>query len=337
MVSICGLDLSTKHQVVIINNFDATQISIKDFLEKQGIETRKEGNKYFCSSPFSTDTNWSFVIYPTNTYFDFSTGHGGNILNLVSKLENISTSEASKKLREGSEFITYEKANKDSGAQSKQDKPFNYKKYINTNPEECEQIKAYAASRGITEGYFCGVFFTRLSLENQNKRGSSNWVRVPALGFLHVNKDLKPCGAKFRRIDGKEPRFNARGTLGWYLLPTKQMESILSCPTLYVVESESSANSLMMYMQGVQKPAIILSRGGVSAAPSKLDLPEKYRDLSIKLIIDYDGNEGLYQQRLALYKDLGAEPIKLILPKGSDINSLYCENKMWLVEQLLLQ
>lgn len=55
---------------------DITKISIKEYLEGMGIPTRKEGARHFASSPFSTDSNWSFVIYPTNTYFDFSTGQG---------------------------------------------------------------------------------------------------------------------------------------------------------------------------------------------------------------------------------------------------------------------
>ncbi len=65
------------------------------------------------------------------------------------------------------------------------------------------------------------------------------------------------------------------------------------------------------------------------------NLLQEYRELKKKLIIDYDGNEELYQQRLKLYEGLGAEPIKLILPKGEDINSLYCKKQMWLIEHML--
>ena len=57
--------------------------------------------------------------------------------------------------------------------------------------------------------------------------------------------------------------------------------------------------------------------------------------MKIKLIIDYDGNETLYEERFKLYAHLNPEPIRLILAKGEDINSLYNLNKMYVIENLL--
>jgi hypothetical protein len=68
---------------------------------------------------------------------------------------------------------------------------------------------------------------------------------------------------------------------------------------------------------------------------TRKELPEHLQNSKIKLIVDFDGNEKLYQERLRLYKDLGAEPIKLILPKGEDINSLFVKKQMYLIEHLL--
>lgn len=342
---------------------DILQISIKDYLEGIGIPTRKEGSRYFASSPFSRDSNWSFVIYPTNTYFDFSTGHGGNIINLVSRLNGISLSDAANQLRNGVKHEKYKPNYKKIKEELFKEVEFKLEKYINHNEEECEKIHAYAKNRGITEGYFCGVFFTRF-VESDPKMdrpilSGSKWIRVPALGFLHVDKNLKPCGAKFRKIitgtpKDQSPRFSARGNLGFYMFftqtkevfgtETHQMMSISekiaqlntqSC-VLYVVESESSANSLASWLQKHQISSVVLSRGGVSSACKTEDLPEQLQGLQKKLIIDYDGNEELYQQRLQLYSDLDAQPIKLILPKGEDINSLYVKNEMWKIENLLL-
>jgi hypothetical protein len=317
-------------------------IPIKDYLNEIGIPTRKEGNRYFASSPFSRDSNWSFCIYPTNTFFDFSSGHGGNIINLVARIDGTSVQEAAKKLRQGISHEKYKPNYKRIKEQLRSQTPFDYEKYINTDPEECKQIKAYAASRGITEGYFCGVFFTRVGNDFRGKI-EGKWIRVPALGFLHVDKDLKPCGTKFRKLvvgqpKDQSPRFSARGQLGLYLLDGLKVNQLLkqTSPALYVVESESSANSLFSWKKGRNEPCVILSRGGVASVPKLADLPEEYQVLPIKLIIDYDGNEELYQQRLLLYKDLNAEPIKLILPKGEDINSLYCKNEMWKIEKMLL-
>jgi hypothetical protein len=318
---------------------DILKIPIQDFLEGMGIPTRKEGNKLFASSPFSSDRNWSFCIYPTNTFFDFSSGCGGNILNLVSRLHGISFSEAARRLRDGISHETYKPNYKNPRPQQEPIQPFDYEKYINTNPEECAQIKAYAASRGITEGYFCGVFFTRQVVGKEH----SGWLRNPSLAFLHVDKYLKPCGAKFRKIKPTEDsrdqsvRFSSRGALGFYILETNPNAK----PTqMYVVESESSANSLWEYLKIygiVTENYVVLSRGGVSSAPKLEELPEIYQSLPKKVIIDYDGSEELYQKRLKLYAGLLAQPIRLILPKGEDINSLYVHNKMWMIEHLLLE
>lgn len=308
-------------------------ISIQEYLEAIGIKTRREGGRWFASSPFSRDSNWSFCIYPTNTYFDFSTGHGGNIINLVAKLDNISLKEAADRLRAGIKYELYKPNYAKAKEQLFKSEDFDVEKFINKDEKEIKAITAYAKSRGITDGYICGVFFTR------SDRDLKKWTRVPALGFIHVTKDLRPCGIKFRKITQGTPkdqsaRFSARGSLGFYIL--NMVEFPPEHTVLYVVESESSANSLHSYLKSINKNSIVLSRGGVSSAPKLEDLPIQLQGLKKKLIIDYDGNEELYQQRLKLYNDLGAEPIKLILEKGEDLNSLYCKGEIWKVEQMLL-
>lgn len=310
-------------------NEDITQIPIKDFLEGIGVVTRKEGSRYFCSSPFSSDRNWSFCIYPTNTYFDFSTGHGGNIINLVSRLYQLSLSEAAKQLRQGIKHEKYQPNYKKIKQTEEFWKEFKVEKYTNTDPGEIAQIRAYAESRGITDGYIPAVFFTR----DRNDKSAFKWRRVPALGFVHVDKHLQPCGIKLRRIDNQQPRFSARGNLGFYLM---RCSGNIQPDVVYIVESESSANSLWMYLREIGLNVVVVSRGGVSSAPKLNDLPEELQKLPKKLIIDYDGNEQLYNERLKLYRGLDAQPIKLILPKGEDINSLFCKGEIWKVEQMLL-
>ena len=327
---------------------DILQISIKDYLESIGIPTRKEGSRYFASSPFSRDSNWSFVIYPTNTYFDFSTGQGGNILNLVSRIYSISLSDAANQLRNGVKHEKYKPNYKKIKEELFKEVEFKLEKYINHDEEECEKIHAYAKSRGITEGYFCGVFFTRF-VESDPKMdrhilSGSKWIRVPALGFLHVDKNLKPCGAKFRKIITGTPvdqstRFSARGKSNLFIaISLTDLDKHLNTtsPVLFVVEGEINALSLQAYLQNCMQPAVVVSQGGVSASLTLEDLPTQLQGLKKKVIIDYDGNEELYQQRLQLYSGLDAQPIKLILPKGEDINSLYVKNEMWKIEQLLL-
>lgn len=56
----------------------------------------------FCS-PLRIDTNASFSVdYIRNVWFDHGLGEGGSIIDLVSRLENCSISQAAKKLEDGS-------------------------------------------------------------------------------------------------------------------------------------------------------------------------------------------------------------------------------------------
>lgn len=303
--------------------------SIPEYLNSIGIPTRKSGHKIFASSPFSRDTNWSFCCYPnTNSYFDFSTGHGGNIITLVSRINRCSNREAVEILKKGN-YEKYKPSYKQYKQEPKFWENFEVEKYTNYSKKDCEAIEVYAKSRGITRGYINAVFFTRVN---------ENWVRNPSIGFVHVDKFLKPCGIKFRKIQCQtpnDPRFSARGVLGFYVLENLGTKPSFESAVLYVVESESSANSLYEYLTILKKPAVIISRGGVSSAPKLDDLPDKYRYMKKKIIIDYDGNEELYQERLKLYEPLKGDPIKLILPKGEDLNTMFCKNELWKIDHLL--
>lgn len=302
---------------------------IVEYLNFSGISTEQHGAKHFASSPFSRDSNWSFCIYPSNTYFDWSTGYHGDIIDLVKRMESVSFVEAVDKLIEND--ISIYKPNYKAQRATKRDVPFDYSKYINNSKNEIKLIDDYANGRAITDGYYHGVFFTR----NDGK-----WVRHPALMFLHCDVDLQPSGVKFRKViessdeDGDNgPRFSARGHQGLYILENI-IEDSFESPVVYLVESETSANSLWEYTKRLNKSCVVISFGGVSSAPK--NIPDKYREYELKIIIDYDGNEDLYNERLKNYSHLNGEPIKLILPKGEDINSLYCKNKINLIKNSIL-
>lgn len=305
---------------------DAKSISIRDYLEARGIKTEKVGTRYRARSPFSRDTNPSFLIYPTNTYHDWSTGRNGDIIDLVKQLEGCTFPAAIQHLQRGQ----YRKFTPPEREETKETRPFNYKDFITHRADEIRAIRDYAGSRGICEGYENGVFFTR----ETGSSGEKTWIRHPSLGFLHRDKDLQICGIKLREINPKaQPRFNARGLLGLYILNGTKPTSYTD-PVLYVVEGEANANSLWM---SLKKTYDIISIGGATGTTYPLvNLPPHLQQLpKKKLIIDYDGNEQLYQERLKLYEHLNAEPIKLMLPKGEDINSLYMAGKMYLIDHLL--
>jgi hypothetical protein len=305
---------------------EAKAISIKDYLESRGIKVENAGRKWFCSSPFSRDTNWSFVIYPNNTFYCWSTGKAGDIIKLVQLLEGVEFRQALQHLSNGS-YPKYEVNYKKFKDDDDFWKNFDIERYKNKNEDEIKAIISYGQNRSICDGYSPGVYFTR-DFETRT------WVRNPAMMFTHVDKDLNICGAKFRNINGNNhPRFTTRGRLGFYILDTEIPETFKK-RRLWICESETSSNSLWQYFKNNNRPETIISMGGVASAPK--ELPIVYDNREKLLIIDYDGSEELYQERLKRYEHLNVKPIKLILPKGEDINSLYHKGHMWLIENLLL-
>lgn len=310
------------------------QISIKDYLELRGFQMEQHGPKWFCSSPFSRDTNWSFCIYPSNTYYCWSTGRHGDIINLVSQLENLDFKQSLEHLTAGNYSrytLNYSKFKPDENVYTE----FDYTKYLTNNEEEKKAIISYGLSRSIYSGYHCGVYFTR----NRDSKNPNKWIRHPAMMFLHQDVNGNICGAKFRKIydnnivdGGNGSRFSARGQLGFYILDTEISEHY-NKNRLWLCESETSSNSLWEYLRKRGIPSVVISMGGVSSGYKKL--PNKFTDYQINLIIDYDGSEELYQQRLKQYNHLNVKPIKLILPKGEDINSLYNKGEIWKIETLL--
>jgi hypothetical protein len=315
-----------KKKSISYNIEELKQFSIIGYLQSRGIDIEQNGKKHFCSSPFAKDTNWSFCIYPNNTFYCWSTGKSGDIIDLVQCLDGCSFQEAAASLVKGGFGLytpNYEtfKGNDDFW------KNFDINKYKTKDNDETAKIILYGASRSIHNGYDCGVYFTRDHI-------SSEWIRNPAMMFTHVDKNLNICGAKFRNINGNSnPRFTTRGRLGFYILDTNFPETWEKKRT-WLCESETSSNSLWEYFIQRQRPARIISMGGVSSAPK--ELPKGMENNNLHLIIDYDGSEELYNERLKKYEHLNVTPIKLILPKGEDINSLYHRGEMWQIENLLL-
>lgn len=306
------------------DKLSANAVSIESYLRSRGLEIQGHHMGLLkCSSPFSNDTVASFVIYPNNRYYDFSTGHGGDTIHLVQRLEGCGFRDAIQHLLSRDSLSTLTKQQMD---RTYVRKPFNLASYLNTNTEEVSAIKLYAAQRKIYEEYLCGVYFTK------EEKG---WKRNPCLLFPHTDINRNICGCKMRNIypKGYEHRFQARGKLDLYILENF-VEGTFDNPVLYIVESESSANSLWSYFKSNNINVVVISGGGVSNPPKAI--PADYEQYERKIIIDYDGSEELYKQRCELYSHLGGEAIKLILPRGDDINSLWINNKMSIVVKLIM-
>ena len=297
-------------------------IDLVEFLTSRGIPSKpQDGNRIMFRSPFCRDTNYSLCVYThTNSFYDWSQGFGGSIIDLVMAMDNLSISGAANYLKQG-KFESYKKNFKEA---KRIQKNFEYTRYLTTDEQELEAIREYSLSRGWTNGYESGVFYI---LED------SEWTRVPSVMFLHRDENNKICGAKFRKINDSQPRFSARGRMAFYILESVSNENY-GPPTLYVVEGEGNANSLWQYLTQMKQNCVVISFGGVGSLPDKL--PEKYQNIKDKkLIIDFDGDEELFSKRICLYSSYDLKPIKLCLAKGEDINSLYLNNQMKLIDKLL--
>lgn len=90
---------STK-KLLKMNYQTAKQIDIISYLSKQGFYTEKiRGNNAWYLSPFKNERTASFKVdISKNLFFDFSTGIGGTIIDLIMNLHNCTSFEALQKL-----------------------------------------------------------------------------------------------------------------------------------------------------------------------------------------------------------------------------------------------
>lgn len=308
-----------EYRVTVAEIREAQEVDIVDYLRKSGFSFKESGKIFWCSSPFSSDSEPSFAVYPAkNRFKDYSSGAYGDAIELARRLHNMTFHQAVIELLNINPMV-WEK--KKYEAMEYKQKEFKQETYTNKNINEIKLIDKYAHSRGITEGYEVGVYFKKVDEE---------WKRVPSLMFLHQDKNMNITGAKFRNIDKNDKeRFSARGRLGFYILDNV-VEGGFNDPLLYLVESETSANSLYMYFKQIKHNAVVISYGGVAAVPDTIPF-----DLPLKIIIDFDGKEELYNERIKMYEHLKGTPIKMILPKGDDLNSLWAKNKINIVDKLL--
>lgn len=269
--------------------------TIQEFLSYSGLEPQVKRSSYeLYLSPLSNEKTPSFAVYKNSNRFKcFSTGASGDIYDLIMKLKGCNFKEA--KEYTGGVII-----HRDCSEKKKEVRVFDINNYL----EYSEDVINYAHSRRIYEGFETAKVWL----------GDKN---VPVLCFTHTDGDGKIVGAKFRNIDSleKKHRYTSRGTLMYYILEYRPKDG----PVFIFSESETSSNALYSHLKQEDVPCVVCSFGGVS---SRLQAPVKYDYIKRRyVIIDYDGNEELYQQRLEFFKDY--QDIKLELPKGEDLSSLW--------------
>lgn len=303
---------------------EAKKVSIESYLSSRGIKMERRGGLTLCSSPFSSDSNPSFAIYPDNRFYDFSSGKYGDIIDLVKELDNVDFKGAVNNILGGN----FSEVKKPKKMNRKKNRRFNLDNFLLKDRSKIERVRNYANSRGIERGFYSCKFYEFID---------NKFVERIGMGFLHLNKNLSPCGVKIRKIVNDTPRFTARGKQMYYILSNVDYFNVEDeFYFLYIAESESSANSLFEFLDKNKIPCIVVSFGSVSSIPN--ELPDGFLSNSVAkfLIIDYDGDEELYKERVSNYNHLGLVSKKVILPKGEDINSFYSKNKMESIEKILL-
>jgi len=305
---------------------EARRVPIDEYMRRRGFEMTNNLRLKFCSSPFSNDSEASFCFYErSNSFYCFSTGQGGDIIRLASLMDGVSYTTAAISLVGESNFSLYDKGFE----KRKIDKDvFNLEDYLLLNDgnkqENSFTIRRYAKSRKIED---------KIELCRFYSYDEGRFVQHLAMGFLHVNLNLKPCGIKMRnaaKVSEPKNRFRAKGELMFYILENVIKDSF-DLPTIFIVEGEANANSLWMHLREEKINGIVISFGAVSNIPKRL--PYKYDELkNINVIIDYDGSEELFNSRIRKYEHLKGEAIKLKLNKGEDMNSLYVSGKLKLIK-----
>lgn len=284
---------------------DKSPDSLAAYLSSKGFTVKREsgGDRcYTLKSPWKPDERTpSAVIYASGVLKCYSTGKSGNILTFTKMFGDKSVEV------------------KDWTAPPRKEKKplpgYIPAYYTNLSGEELDRVHAYAASRRIYSGYYAGVW---------TMKDKTRW---PSLIFPHYDEQFTIIGAKFRLVDGVNGnRMRAAGRIGFYILDARTPLP----PTTYLIESETSANSLWEYCKQEKKSAVIISCGSVGTVPR--NLPFSY---PLKKIIDFDGSEQRWAERIAKYRHLGGEDIKLRLEKGQDINSLWATDSLFKIDFLL--
>ncbi len=134
-------------------------ISIKEFLSQQGIMSNYERSGYgMYLSPLRTENTPSFKVdYVKNLWYDFGSGEGGSIIDLVMKLEHCTTAEAFAKI-ENNSFLSHRN---ESSTSAEPVITVNSVKSL-TSPQLINYIRSRGINPDIAKRYCSEVYFTNV-------------------------------------------------------------------------------------------------------------------------------------------------------------------------------
>jgi DNA primase len=170
---------------------NSNYISIKQYLENKGIKPVKDRGYYgMYRSPLRNDSNPSFKVdYQKDLWYDFGTGEGGSIIDLVMKLENCLLPEAFRRLetffsfhRNDTPVIFPTQANREPAITIRNIKPLTHPAlldYLNERKINLEIAKRYCSEvhYSIADKLYFAIGFRNdaggWELRNRNFKGSS--------------------------------------------------------------------------------------------------------------------------------------------------------------------
>lgn len=310
-----------KRKITNEDRLRALSVPISIFLESEGISLTRRGDRWTCNSPLTNEKNPSFVIYPENKFYCFSSGTGGDIISLVMLMRDVRFMDSIRILLNIYDNEGFDESKFDSSDMSheKYYGKFELKSYVTSLQKDIDEIDTYASSRG-----FLPDTYLHCAYKEPVQIGlSAKFVKVLGIGFPQIDHYGNVCGVKMRLVSknkkGEFSRFNQRGKPGFYLLKNIVDES--KDPTVYIVESETSASSFHAYAVKKKMNTIIISFGGINQVPNSLPFKWEYLEKRI-LIIDFDGDKELWEKRINNFVHLNAEPLKIETVKGEDLGTL---------------
>ena len=316
-----------RRKLIPDDKLKALSVPISIFLESEGIKIMRRLDRWVCLSPITNEKNPSFYVYPENKFYCFSSGTGGDVIDLVRIMKALNFMDAIRLLLNlrDKEGFNEDLFHRSTTARKKSFGTFSLSSYVTKLPEDRVLINAYSSFRGFCpDSYLHCTYKDPIELDNHKR--TVKFIKKLGVGFPQTDFFGNICGLKIRAIEESAfRRFNQRGKPGYYLLENIVSDKI--DPTVYIVESETSASAFFDFIKKEEINAIVISFGGINQVPNSLPCKWEYLTKR-KLIIDFDGDEGLWDKRIESFKHLNAEPIKIATVKGEDLAELSRNNEI---------
>lgn len=165
------------------------QTSVKRYLAEKGINPAKEYTTYgMYKSPFRNEYTPSFKVdYTANLWYDFGSGEGGSIIDLVMKMEQCSVSDAVKILEEKAGFpVTAKTAFSPSGESAGR------MKLLRTGQSLPPHLEKYIRERGIASDV-SAEYLTAVYYRVNGREYSALGFKNDKGGFELRNPDFQGC------------------------------------------------------------------------------------------------------------------------------------------------